>query len=472
MASARASAAATVTPGIEKRGLRYYAVRDVPRSLHSRMGKKRLVQSLKTKDLSVAKARSYLVQAVFQSQIEDAQRVAGPSVAVEVGLSWKATFEALKRGDKGLIARYGQEGQHVLNEHGRREELSVEEAADVNLSEACSEELDLLATSHGGEEAALARGIANGTATPLRLFVDAWLAEGGPKGTLTPRTKAQYRSDLTALETWMGTAGFFTIEQVTKRLAGRYVSDALLGTGMNRVTANRKISAPSAYWRWLEKRGHVEGGNPWTGQSLSKGSGREAEEDKKRAFTTAEMKLLLSGKKLAADVELADAIRVGALSGMRLEEVYRLEVRDTANDEFNIRTAKTPAGKRRVPVHSDLVELVARRVAGKAPGEFLFHEAGPAEPGRQRSAALSKRFGHYRQSVGVHEKAADKRHSSVDYHSLRRWWVTSARNAGIDTAVVASVVGHAAQGITDGVYHSGPSEALRRAAVEAVKLPT
>ena len=108
---------------------------------------------------------------------------------------------------------------------------------------------------------------------------------------------------------------------------------------------------------------------------------------------------------------------------------------------LNTRESKTAAGVRRVPIHPDLAAPVARRVAGKQAGAYLFHEA--AAPDRHgRSSALSKRFGRYRQALGVHEREDGRRHSRVDFHSWRRWFVTKARSAGIDRWVVAAVVGH------------------------------
>jgi integrase len=104
------------------------------------------------------------------------------------------------------------------------------------------------------------------------------------------------------------------------------------------------------------------------------------------------------------DPELLDAMLVAALSGMRIEEAYRLTVADTADCWFNVRDAKTRAGVRRVPI------------------------AMPA----------SKRFGHYRKRVGVDEREPGRRQSNIDFHSLRRWFVTKARNTGIDRATVVS----------------------------------
>lgn len=177
--------------------------------------------------------------------------------------------------------------------------------------------------------------------------------------------------------------------------------------------------------------------NTWIGQSQAKISGRNGSEQKKRPFTNAELALLLAG---GADLEMADAIRVAALSGMRLEELFQLKVADCVDGEFNIRKSKSAAGVRRVPIHTGLADIVARRTAGKAATAFLFHE--PADGNGPRSGALSQRFVRYRRGLGVHEREDGRRHSRVDFHSARRWFVTQCRQAGIDRATVAAVVGH------------------------------
>lgn len=257
-----------------------------------------------------------------------------------------------------------------------------------------------------------------------------------------------------------------TIETFTKRVVGRYVTEALVGVGVHRKTANRKISAASAYWRWLVKRAVVEA-NPWEHQSLPKVT-RNGRDDDKRPFTEAEVITLLSGP---ADPELADAMRVAALTGLRIEELYRLTLADCVGGWFMVRQAKTRAGIRRVPVHPDLVALVSRRCAGKPTGAFLFPEPGAPKPGRERSMALSKRFGYYRKRLGVHDREDGRRQSRVDFHSWRRWFITQARRAGFDRAIVAAIVGHETGNITDDVYSGGPSDAQKVACVEAVKLP-
>src|SRR5262249_17344581 len=143
----------------------------------------------------------------------------------------------------------------------------------------------------------------------------------------------------------------------------------------------------------------------------------------KRPFTTVEIKALLSGD---AGVELGDAMRVAALTGMRIDEIYRMMVADCTGGWFVVRAGKTNAALRRVPIHSGLVRIVARRCKGKGDDAFLFHEAGKARDDRQRSGMASKAFGRYRQSVGVHDVVEGARQSRVDFHSWRRWFITTA----------------------------------------------
>jgi integrase len=59
----------------------------------------------------------------------------------------------------------------------------------------------------------------------------------------------------------------------------------------------------------------------------------------------------------------------------------------------------------------------------------------------------------------------------VNFHSLRRWFITSALRAGQPERVVQQVVGHKAQGVTLGVYFAGDLQGALRACVEAVRLP-
>jgi integrase len=455
------------TRWLELRGHTWHCVMDVPRPLRAAMGRKRMVKSLQTRDQTVAIARRHAAIAEFQQAFAKARRTTESDPIVTAAMEWRETFARIDRGDPATVAAFDASSETFQDDRtGEVVTLEPQDVAAMWANDVFGSEAERIAEVEGDTAAQTFLEIARGRVTPLLHYVGAWLAEGGGKGPLKVRTQRQYRRDLDQLHAWLTRSRLPpTIEAVTKPVAGRYVTD-MVTEGTDRKTANRKISAVSAYWRWLLKRTTVEV-NPWAGQSLSKAAVATGGIPK-RTFTDAELTTLLNG---GPDPELLDAILVAALSGMRIEEAYRLTVADTADGWFNIRDSKTRAGIRRVPIHTTLGSLVPRRQSGKPATAYLFHEAGRLRDGYERSMPASKRFGHYRKRVGVDEREQGRRQSNIDFHSLRRWFITKARNAGIDRATVAAVVGHEAGKITDDVYSGGPSEALLRACVEAVRLP-
>jgi integrase len=441
----------------------WYAVLSVPKKLQpfilSPSGRpmRHLVKSLGTADKATARHRKYAALAEFQAILNRARQQTGADSVMDTALAWRQTVQRLDAGD------LSQFWVHPPPPPG----TDMRSFALTLASDDIERTADELAFSHSPAVAQAFYGVASGTATPLTQHVDSWLAEGGRKGPLNQRTKNQYRSTLAIFADWCRHAGILpTIESVTKPVAGRFVTEHFVNRGIDPRTSNKHITCLSSYWNWLLKRTGLEV-NPWIGQSRSRAPLRNGEQAK-RAFTDEEMLTLLYGN---ADPELADAIRTAALSGMRREEIYTLTAADCANGVFDIRRSKTTAGVRRVPIHSDLTAIVSRRTEGKAPTAYLFHEATMPPIGQDRGMAMGQRFIRYRRRLGIDEREPDQRHSRVDFHSFRRWFVSKARNAGIDRATVAGVVGHEAGNLTDDVYSSGPSMAQRRACVEAVRLP-
>lgn len=453
---------------MEQRGRGWYAVMDVPRPMRAVLGKKRLVKSLRTRDINLALARRFTALAEFKRTLAGVESASAVPL-VTAGLEWRATLAAIDGGDPDAIAAHGGDREDGWWNTGdpEQEAPAPKERARTNAEWFLAEHVETVGETHGAEAATTLRDVALGRATPLLHYVDAWLAEGGAKGPLRERTRIQYRSDVARLAAWAQCAGVpGTVEAFTRKVAGRFVTEEIVAKGVDPKTGNRWISAASAYWRWLGKRAGI-GANPWQGQMLAKVSPTDPSVRRKRPFTDAEIVRLLAN---CHDPELSDLMRIAALSGMRVEEIYRLTLARCADGWFDITDAKSRAGWRRVPIHSSLAEIVTRRTKGQ-PEDFLFPEAGPARPGRERSMAVSKRFGRYRQTVGVHERQEGRRQSTVDLHSFRRWFITAARNAGFDQPTVAAVVGHEAGNLTDAVYSGGPSDEIKRRVVEAVRLP-
>jgi hypothetical protein len=188
---------------LERRYRTWYCVQDVPLPLRKALGRKRMVQSLKTHDLHVAIAKRYAVLAEFEAVFAKARKPAEAQNITDAALMHRRVLEALDRGDGSVMSIGGPD------EKGFFTTLAGKRAFALGL---VADEADDLEFTHGADAANTFRGIACGTATPLDLHVAAWLQEGGRKGPLSPRTKEQYRADLGHIIEWLKAQGAATIE--------------------------------------------------------------------------------------------------------------------------------------------------------------------------------------------------------------------------------------------------------------------
>lgn len=304
-------------------------------------------------------------------------------------------------------------------------------------------------------------GLTTGSRVPVGKELDRYLAQEGIKASYASRTKSAARR----LGGWLAARpSGDDLNAVNGRVADQFAES--ISTGRSTATLNSLISALSAYWDWMRRRQIVEG-NPWKGQArrvVDRSLNAE-----KRPFTDDEMVRLLSGP---ASVTLHDMMRLAALSGMRLTEIGNLRIRDIDDEAFVVRESKTAAGRRSVPVHPDLKELVIRRASGKSATDYLIEEL-TAPPSRQqrRGSKVGEWFTAYRRDLELDARQDGRRQSDIDFHSFRRWFITKAEQAENAESLIQAVVGHKRQGVTLGTYSGGPSSEQRRAVVCSVRMP-
>lgn len=437
----------------------------VPAALRAIIGKAKLVEPLHTPSLPIANKRRWPVVAKFRKVIQDAERGIFKGLnsindpLVKDALEWrKDTEEALR--DPNVYADYSPSGELTANSETVIRGYISDRAEEIN-------------TEEGPQRASLFVSIAGATATPIMLLVETWLSERPVKA----RQKMDYRRAVVKFDAFLvAERGHPVLERVSRRIAGAYVSSRIAG-GTHPKTLNKDVSALSTYWRWLETKGHVET-NVWAKQGVRKKELPRSEG--KRPFNDDEVKLLLGAE---GPRYLTHAIRFAALTGMRVEEIARLKVRDCQNGIFDIHVAKTKAGVRKVPIHSGLEDLIALRMKDKKQGDYLFDEL--PTPGilsaSERSQKISKRFTQLRRSLGVDDRVEGARQARADFHSLRRWFIRKAGDAlqagatGFSPWTIAQVVGHEGGlplAMTMVKYRGEDNEAALRACVEAVKLPT
>ena len=437
---------------LEEKGGKWRVTVAVPRDLHKQLGT-RLKRELRTDSLSVANANKWPHVAELKATIAAAQRALGKDSTVQEAL---ATAKALASADR--------EQADFIRE-------AIQDKADAIRGAPVREVLTLFGREYEYDARREAKAdqyadIASGAAVPIESHHADYLAQL----TVKPRTLADDKRAVALLLAWCDAEKTpRTLQAITRKVATRFL-DARLGTaatGQSAVTLKKYLNRLSRYWQWLLIREHVEL-NPWAGLKLPVAP--VAHDEKERPFTDAEMLKLLSGP---VRPEMHDLMRIGALSGARLDAIVDLRVGDCRDGLFRFKPQKRETGPRDVPIHSALADIIARRMDGKEDSADLFPEwpAPKRNTLRERSFKTSNAFTEYRRSVGVDEVVEGRRRSLVNFHSFRRWFITKAEQADQGENIIAAVVGHKRKGMTLGVYSAGPLREQARRCVEAVTLP-
>lgn len=441
---------------LKKHGNQWVVIIKVPERLRPVVGRAHLKQPLHTSSLAVANREKFKHVAAMKEQLEQAERAQRrkdnrpPDTLTEEALQWRESIAQADRDPKAFA---------YVDEDGE----TVEDARDITLS-LLTDRAEEVERREGPARAKAFYDVARGDASPVLSLVDRWLSEKAMK----PRQKTDYRRAVAKLEAWLGANKLpATIEGCSRKIAGRYVTEAFVEPGVNPKTANKDISCLSSYWKWLKRRGQAEE-NPWLEQALDRPDKTKGED--KRPYTDEEMRVLFSGN---ASPLLRDMMAIAALSGMRVEEIARLTAGDISNDCFDIPVAKTRAGVRMVPIHPTLASVISRRVEGKGPKDPLFPELPVPKEGSpiERSQKVVKAFTAYRRRVGVNDVLPGARQSRVDFHSFRRWFITKAEQAHQPVHFIEALVGHKRKGESLGRYSGGPLVQQFRDVVASVRLP-
>jgi len=440
---------------LEWHGQQYRVVVRVPRRLQAILGKTRLKRGLGTDNLRTAEDLKHAVVGELKAIIRQARHAAAANDPHEA--------EALR-----------------LRLAGQRGEGGVTQAAERLWSEVADKRTPRAATDLWE--------VASGYATPVDHHVDAYLAFKAYR----QKTEGDFRRVLSWLKQWLtDNHRSPLIEYLTRKDAGMFIGEFLVA-GRSRSKASAYLGFLREYWRWMVERGHADE-DPWAGQRLPAAPRRTSDGERdggKRPYTDAEVATLIYG-----DVDslmgpppskyLADLMRIAALTGMRLEEICQLRVRDCAGGEIKVREGKTANAVREVPIHTKLAATINRLATNRDPSDFLIEGLPPPPKSREtRSDPASKAFTRYRRKAGVDERPNGKAKSNVDFHSFRRWFIRKAKDAyeagaaGFTPWTLADIVGHDDEGLMQLFkltmrHYPGPSPAeARRAAVEAVKLPS
>jgi integrase len=448
---------------MDLRGRTWWFKRAIPAAVRDQFGgRTAYVKSLETGDLALAMARRDELERQTTTEFRDA--ASGRLLASRDQTDALARHWAEER--RHHAADPIEWSYRVTGKRPQREEdaLSPDEMIEAELEQ-------LIATQ--GEQA----GTRFVDVLHNRVSVEDPLEQHLKEADLTPKSKAERRQAVGEFAKWARGRSRDQLQSVDRRLAAEFFEAHV--RERHPKTAGKRRSNLKQYWDWLIERGHYKGANHWEALKLvtpkRHRTGDPSGPKKERAFSTSEMRTLLFSEPpsgMRGLETLHDAMRVAALSGMRIEEICRLRVQDCEGGTFRVVSGKTRSAIREVPVHPDLQSIVDHRMKHKDASDRLFSDVRGR--GEKLSDPLSKQFGRYSRKLKVAVVVEGQRRSLVNFHSFRRWFVTMAEQAGQPPHTISALVGHAEgrPGMTLGVYSAGPSGKQLRACVEAVKLPT
>lgn len=275
-----------------------------------------------------------------------------------------------------------------------------------------------------------------------------------------------YRSKKKRLEAFCAWAGGIAVQAVTRKLAGRYVTEVLAKSGRSEATNADVISSALApLFEWLDRRGLYEGRNPFHNQlDAVSGSTRGGNGAKSyRAWTKPELtKFFAALERARKGTTLRKGHHVAYIalySGMRLDEICSLKVGDVNLTEgfMVVSAGKTENSVRQVPIHG-LLYPALEQLIGKRTGGYLIEGLKPGGADKKRSHTLGNRLSELKRRL------FPRAGRELAFHGLRSTLITALEEQGVPEPTTQLIVGHARQSLTYGLYSKGPGlEALRTA---------
>lgn len=312
-----------------------------------------LKQGLGTGDLAVANLLKGDYVTRFKRMIEDAKGNAAPGSLLDEARQLRNSRLRQKPEYEEVMDYSSESGPQVLL-------VQRDDVADAIVDRA-----EQIEQARGELVARSFADVAFGRVTPIDDHLDDFIVDS----VYRPKSVMDLRRAVGRLSEWLvRTKREATLEAVSQTVAGQFMRDMVQTLGLSRKNSAKYVSFLRSYWGWQEEQGHrPPNSSPWMGkvpQPKAIARSVDAEHDAgKRPFTTSEMSALLQGT--SSQPYMADLIRIAALSGMRLEEIYLLRVRDCGAGIFSIRKGKTANAIRQVPVHPDLL----RRLSKSSPRE-------------------------------------------------------------------------------------------------------
>ena len=253
------------------------------------------------------------------------------------------------------------------------------------------------------------------------------------------------------------------------------LQDAIAVPGLPKMgvkTVNSYIDMFRRFWDWAERHGRAPH-KLFDGMKVAKA--KQAAE-KRKAYSKDQLsRLYVELTENPSGLVKKDDHKWGTLlamfTGARLREVAQLLPSDIRsedgiwyidiNADGEKKSLKSPAAKRRVPIHAELIRLgFLEWVEGcaKQPRLFMSFTHNTKE-GYGRN--LGRWFGTFLTRISMKE-------DGLVFHSLRHSAITRMRQASVELSLVQEIVGHERDTVTDGYFGEGYTLAQKKEALEKI----
>jgi integrase len=409
--------------GLEKKYNAWYVRKRIPADVRSHFdGKATLFQNLETTKYAIAVDRAPKVLHNWNQLIQLARKknrgeIIDLDEAVEVAKKKIASFKDEERGLTSVI--YDMNLDKNLDNENFDPEQEKEQVKLV--------------------------GLASKVMTPFTKYVDEWIEDYGYTFANGYEGKRLVKLRFSKK--------FKYFETISVEALKAYIKERTDGSDGARVWSDRSVeknmSYVKQYWNWCLDNDLITTPNPIDVPRLmqkknnTKSQRLKTKKEANHAYTVEECWRLHKTAELT-DQSLADIIILSMYTGCRINELATLTLENVTEDRFLLEDTKTDAGDRGIPIHTDIQQTVERLKQTSNDGYLLSGLSARNATGN-RSKAISKRFGRLKRSLGFE----DKKHT---FHSFRATLASRFQSAGVKELFAARVLGHAAGGMTYGLY--------------------
>jgi len=238
---------------------------------------------------------------------------------------------------------------------------------------------------------------------------------------------------------------FPVFQKITKAEFRAWVKELL--EERSRPTIKKKVGHIRNYWMWCEEEKGLDVPHsiihePFPKLRKTKKTITASMQAKRLPFAVEDYFNFLNAIREKDDQVLLDLVMIAAHTGMRREEICRMNLSQVESDRFKIEDAKTESGWRDIPIHSDIQQLVERLKQSSNDGYLM--SGLTSDKYGDRGSAVGKKFLRLRSKLGFGRQHV--------LHSFRKTLATLMLNNGVPESQAAVIIGHDNDGITYGLY--------------------